>query len=206
MLVITNIAANDFAYKSFSLGVGIFTEEASKIEEDATTNEVNSFETNPFLKAVMTYQTPFEQNLLFEVGVSTFRESRDTMVTRINYWGNILLQNYFLDETLSFNYGLGMFFTTLSMDGQTQTLNNGGVEKDFATPSGSSTASNLTANAQANYYAFGPDFYLSLDVSILNIEDSMERAFNYFFAINFELDKVAKPTVIQNNKIKNYRR
>lgn len=189
ILNILLITLTSFAdYKSTSLGLGLLTEQASKIEETPG-GETNSFDATVYAKGQMAFSLYENFDFVFELGLSVPRGSRDSAVTKFNYWGNFLLQNSFQDFSL--NYGVGLFYTVLTMDGSPQTLNNGGVEKEFQTPDSMSTSSNLTLNLGLNY-AFSEDIYLSLDTSVLNPEDTIERAINYSFSISYEIDKAGK--------------
>lgn len=174
-------------YRTFSLGLGVFTEHASKIEETPG-GDTNSFEANPFVKAKFDFSFTDYFNAVFEAGLSTPRESRDSAVTRLNWWTNFLLESEY--KNFRFNYGPGLFFTRLSMDGTPQVLNNGGVDREFQTPDSGSTASNLTMNVGVNYFA-NKDIFVALDVMALNPEDSLERAINYFFSVNILIDQVS---------------
>jgi len=126
-------------YKNISLGLGTFTEEVSKIEEEVG-GATNTFEFNPYAVLKFDFDFYFDHDFVLELGLSTPRSSRDTEVTRLNYWSNFLLRYNFTNFRPV--YGFGFFFTRLSMDGSSQFLNNGGQEKEFKTPSGSSTAVN----------------------------------------------------------------
>lgn len=176
------------AYKSTSLGLGILTEQVSKIEQSPG-GSTNSFEPIPYLKGQFTFDFLESTDFVLEAGVSMPRSSRDSALTKFNYWFNALGQNQF--DNFIVNYGAGLFYTVLSMDGTTQILNNGGVDKEFQTPNSSSTASNLTLNLGLNYL-IDPNFYLSADISSMNPEDSTERAFNYFISINYIVDSLRK--------------
>jgi hypothetical protein len=170
-------------YNWLSLGVGTFTEQPNKIEESIG-GETNSFEFNPYANLRFGFDGFLGHDTVLEVGLSTPRSSRDSAVTKINYWTSFLLQkNYtFFRPT----YGVGFYFTRLSMDGAPQTLNNGGVSQEFQTPSSSSTALNNVLILGSDFL-FDQNFYGALQVMVLNPEDSIERAINYFIALNFNL-------------------
>lgn len=182
IVILSTISCFAF-YDKLSFGVGTFTSDVGQIEKEVG-GSTNTFEFNVFLKSQLEFDIFWDQRLIFDFGFSFPRSSRDTHVQKINYWTNLL---HFSDFGIfRLHYGLGFFFTRLSMDGQTQVLNNGGVDQEFQTPSGSSFAVNnvLVTGASINVDS---EMYIELQANVMNVEDSLERAFNYFLSINYSL-------------------
>ncbi|EQC44023.1 hypothetical protein M900_1241 [Bacteriovorax sp. Seq25_V] len=182
MTVLTSVNCLAY-YKNISLGLGTFTEQVSKIEEEIG-GKTNTFEFNPYASLKFDFDFYFDHDFIFEFGLSTPRSSRDTDVTRFNYWTNFLLRYDFTNFRPV--YGFGFLFTRLSMDGSPQYLNNGGTEKEFQTPAGSTTAVNNVLIVGTDYM-FDKEIFANIQLMALNAEDSDERAFNYYLSLNFNL-------------------
>ncbi len=173
-------------FKDIKVGVGTLSENIGEVQtEDVVDGSTNGFEFNPFIniKGQNTFFIGLDYDI--ELGVSIPRSSRDSAVSRLNYWSNFLVSKkigLFRPEI-----GLGFFFTRLSMNGESQFLSNGNDSSvEFSTPSGAVVATN-------NVVILGLTFETLIDLSFngqinfLNIEDSEERSTNFFLSVNYSL-------------------
>lgn len=184
LMILIGLCFNSMAfYNNWSLGVGTISEQVGQIQETID-GEKNGFDFVPFARISFVSNFIFNHKFIGELGSTLPRESRDSAVTRMNYWLNFLMS-----KDLGFfrpQYGIGMYFTRISMDGTPQSLTNGGVPTTFQTPDGSAVAGNLVLTLGADL-DFTSDVFLNTQIMALNPEDSEERAFNIMLSLNYDM-------------------
>lgn len=185
LLLSVTLCLNSSAFfKAYSFGVGSLSENVGDIQtEDAVDGETNSLEFNIFGRVMARTHNIYGFHYEFELGSTLPRSSRDEAVTRWNYWFNILMKKDF--GAFVPHIGLGWLFTRLSMDGETQYLQNGTSSSDaFATPNGAVVAANTVVIFGTDIY-FSNKIFANIQYTISNIEDSLERSSNIFLSLNY---------------------
>lgn len=186
MILLLGLCAQTMAfYKSWSLGVGALSESYGKIQTDAQGN-TNGLDFTPFFKVQSLSDFFLNHDLQLELATTLPRDSRDSAVNRMNYWFNALM-SYDLDF-IKIQYGPGMYFTRLSMDGTAQELPNGNSTKSFATPNGSTVAGNLVLSFALDAPIPTTDLTFNSQAMILNPEDSDERAVNILLSLSYKME------------------
>jgi hypothetical protein len=170
-------------YDKWTLGVGTISEQIGQIQETID-GDKNGLDFVPFARLSTISEFILEHKLIAEIGSTLPRSSRDSDVTRMNYWLNFLMS-----KDLGFmrpQYGLGMYFTRISMDGTPQALSNGGVPTTFQTPNGSAVAGNFVVTLGTDI-DFTQELFFNVQVMALNPEDNEERAFNIILSLNYDM-------------------
>ena len=183
LVLVVTINAHSVFFKSWSIGGGTVSEQIGQVQEDLD-GETNGLEFNPFARITTISDSFFGHDLISEFGITTPRSSRDSDVTTMNYWLNFLFSKDY--GFIRPQYGAGMYFTRLSMDGTPQDLSNGGDPQTFQTPNGSAIAGNITLILGLDI-DLPQELYFNLQAMVLNPEDSVERAFNILASINYDL-------------------
>jgi hypothetical protein len=184
-MILLCYSINTYAFfTDWTFGVGSISESLGQVQE-TTAGDTNGFDFTPFAKIQTTSPFILNHDFLFEAGTTLPRSSRDSDVTRMNYWVNFLMEYDF--GIVKPHYGIGMYFTRLSMDGTPQALTNGGNNQTFATPNGSATSGNLTINLGIKLDIPQSNIDLTGQVMILNTEDSEERSVNALISLNYDM-------------------
>ena len=192
---ITLLLNNSYAfYDNFSVGIGGHSELSSDVQKEGSADsETEDFSPEIFFKGSMHGSLIFGPDYEIQIGSSIPSSSQDTSVTKWNYWLNFLL-----GKKVSFiepQIGFGFYFTRLSVDGSTKTLQNGNNPATvFQTPEGAVVATNNVILTSLNVYPgalTGNDhFFVNIQVNFLNIEDSQERSQNIFLSLNYKLGQL----------------
>jgi hypothetical protein len=173
---------NAFAFfKNVTIGAGTFTEHTAKIYDNLA-GDKNTFELNPYIRLTGSRDFYFDHDLTLEISSSLPYSSRDSDVSKINYWTLAKLTKNI--EDWSFHYGGGFYFTRMSMDGKEQTSTNAGVSQVFQTPEGAVYTTNNVLCLGLDYH-LSKDYFFNLQSIVLNVEDSLERSFNYSLSFNY---------------------
>ncbi len=192
---ITLLLNNSYAfYDDFSLGIGGYGELSADIQkEDSVNSETEDFSADIFFKTSMHGSLVFGPDYEIQLGSSIPSSSQDSSVTKWNYWLNFLLgKRLGLFEP---QVGFGFYFTRLSVDGSTKTLQNGNNPSTvFQTPEGAIVATNNVILASLNiypgYFNGYKNLFLNIQMNFLNIEDSLERSQNIFLSLNYKLGQL----------------
>ena len=174
--------AQEYWFENISFGAGSFTENVGKVQVDIDGN-TEKFDFNPFFRFTGQRDFYYNHKLLVEAGTSLPRGSRDSDVTRLNYWLSFLFK-YNGNSFFKPHYGVGFFFTRLSMDGKPQQSYNANVATEYQTPDGAVYAGNNVVILGADM-DISKEYYFNIQAMALNVEDKVERSFNYFLSLNY---------------------
>lgn len=169
-------------------GVGSLTEFVGHVQVDEN-GGTESFSFTPYLSVgLKTYLYDKGLSWLPEFGMSLPHKGADENTSR---WNFHLVSKfaYEFNESFALNAGLGLSWVRLSLDGGTQTLQNGNSVDEFPMPEGSSVSQNLIMTLGGSG-KFDPNWGASADFHIFNIEDSESRAWSYIISVNYHFGKV----------------
>ena len=179
---------------SFSLGIGAFAENLGDNiqKEGETSGSTEGLNPDIFFRGVVRGDLIIDATWEFEIGSSIPSSSQDSSVTKWNYWTNLFIQKRF--SLFEPQLGLGFYFTRLSVDGSTKTLQNGSQPSTtFQTPEGAVVATNNVVIIGMNHYPtylFDDGIHLNIQLSFLNIEDSQESSKSLFLSMNYKLGQL----------------
>lgn len=164
--------------KDFYAGAGSLTQFVGRIQQDES-GSTNSFEFNPYLSIGTEFGLYKDFSFAPEFSFSFPKSSRDSRISKMSYWAQLLAIYTWKDFKIKF--GPGLIMNRISSDGGTQTLNNGTSTSDFPMPNGSSTSRNLTLNT-AIQWQFIEQVSARFEGWAVNLSDSESRSFSYTFS------------------------
>ncbi len=174
-------------FENVSFGLGTLSENIAEVQsEDSVDGSTNTLEFNPYFNMKTMSEFYFGLDYHLEAGITLPRSSRDEAVDRLNYWFNFLISKRV--GILQPEFGLGFFFTRLSMDGEPQYLSNGNDSSvEFSTPSGAVVATNNVIILGLGIHTI-TQWYFNIQSVFLNIEDSQERSVNILMSVNYKFN------------------
>lgn len=185
LMTTTSLAAKEwFAPNRLELGLKNLTQFVGKIQNDDQGN-TESFAVQ--LKMVGALHWTLYQDLSFspELGLGFPRKGRDEHIKKYEFY--LLLPLSYQVSEFQLNFGPGFYFTHLTSQGGTQTLQNGNSTEEFFLPSGKTTARNLILTTGIDW-KFLPEVFVKTQMFVFNAETSQNRAFSYLVGLTYNLN------------------
>jgi hypothetical protein len=163
----------------FALSVGNLCEYIGKIQTDES-GSTNTCSFNPYIASSVDFPMVNEQFMLSpEVGFSFPKSGRDEKISKMSLF--ILGNAKYKFSLFHIIAGAGLFFTRISGEGGSQTLNNGNSTIDFPMPDSTIYSRNFIFNLGLGTN-FNQEWSADIHTYIFNLLTSEDRAFS--IAIN----------------------
>lgn len=182
-----NCALVLFLFLSFSaratVGIGGLVTHAGQIQTDKDGGK-NTFRFDPFISVDYRYNLSNTWSLRPEFGVAMPQsEEGDHTRTSLFLFYNV---GYFIMPKTEMQMGLGVFYSKVSSESQTVTLNNGSGTQTFYRPEGSVTSYNSTLNIGLQQYIYDR-FSTKMDFLVMDLFSSESRTLSYLLALRYDL-------------------
>ena len=187
-LCLISINTHSF-FKNYTFGAGLLAENRAVQTEGSVDGREEGLSPKLFFRASVKDSIMTITDYEIEAGVSVPSDSQDSTISRLNYWLNFIVSKKLgLFEP---QFGLGFYFTRLSIAGGTKSLQNGTTTAVFTVPEGSIVATNnviiLGFNHYPSYITGNQLTYLNFQTYFLNVEDSTESQTNFFLSLNYKI-------------------
>jgi len=165
--------------KSF-LSLGNIALYPRKVQIDIT-GSTEDFNFNPYISYGQEYDWKKMFFIIPEVGLAFTGNGRHDAISRVSLFllGDLAKKW----KRLTFQTGLGIYWTLITGSGGTQTLNNGNSSTDFYLPEFTSISSNLTINFGLSYHigelSKDKDLFFKIDSALYNLTNDYKRAISY---------------------------
>ena len=171
------LSSNSFGYDvTFSLGN--LCEYVGKIQTDDS-GSTNVCQFKPYLAASYDYSLSDSWLISPELGTTFPGHGRDEKISKLSFY--TMLNSKYKFSQFHLVGGLGLFFTKISADGGTETLNNGSSTVEFSLPEKTIYTRNFVMNLGAGW-DINPKWNTDVHILIFNLMTSEDRA--YTIALN----------------------
>jgi hypothetical protein len=165
--------------KSF-LSLGNIALYPRKVQIDIV-GSTEDFNFNPYISYGQEYDWKKMFFIIPEVGLAFTGNGRHDAISRVSFFllGDLAKKW----KRLTFQTGLGIYWTLITGSGGTQTSNNGNSSTDFYLPEFTSISSNLTVNFGISYHigelSKDKDLFFKIDSALYNLTNDNKRAISY---------------------------
>ena len=166
-----------FGY-DFTFSVGNLCEYVGKIQTDDS-GSTNFCQFKPYLAASYDYALTDSLLISPELATTLPGHGRDENISKLSFY--TLINTKYKLSVFHFIGGLGLYFTKISGNGGSETLNNGNSTVNFSIPEKTIFTRNFIMNLGAGW-DFDPKWNTDLHLLVFNLTSSEDRA--YTIALN----------------------
>ncbi len=171
-------------FDGISLGAGLINQHLNHYQTNRA-GDKNKFDHHPFLSLEGSYSLNQEASwhLIAEGGFVWPGGNDHEYISKISYFANGHLA-WKPSQHWQGRLGAGLFMTTISGDGGSAELRNGGSLQSFPIPKGRSTARNVTSLASLSFHPV-EQYSLKFQTYVFNIANSRNRTFSYTLSLHY---------------------
>ncbi len=196
-IILCCTTAHGMGLKDTYLGIGSYTSLPGKVQTDDSGDTNGIFDLEPYILAGIEYQLYQDWSAFAEAGLVKPGSGRDPRITKMNYF--LLFSGAYNYMDWVFKLGAGLFYTRISSEGGTQSLNNGTTTTDFPMPDAAVVSQNIITTLGIEYY-FHKEMSAKLEGHYFNLESSEGNALSYTLSVSYHFGNIFDSSSRKNRK------